>query len=209
MCEAEGMGLAPWGALGGGNFKNEEQRASNEGRKMGGMGPSEKDIKVSEVLEKVAKSKGTAITSIALAYVMHKTPNVFPIVGGRKIEHLKGNIEALKIKLSQEEMDEIDEAYPFDIGFPMGFLFMGQKYHTRLGAPDVTLTKMNGHIQVPEKQGVCTSSFFLNEELILGIGLLTFFSLFLHTLSGKKRALDLANLKSKRVCKNMSMSISS
>lgn len=30
-----------------------------------------------------------------LAYVMHKTPNVFPIVGGRRIEHLKGNIEAL------------------------------------------------------------------------------------------------------------------
>ena len=47
---------------------------------------------------------------------MHKTPNVFPIVGGRKTSHLKGNIDALKIKLSEEDIDEIDAAYPFEIG---------------------------------------------------------------------------------------------
>ena len=33
MCAAEGMGLCPWGALGGGKFKTDEQRKSQEGRK--------------------------------------------------------------------------------------------------------------------------------------------------------------------------------
>lgn len=70
MCAAEGMGIAPWNALGGGNFKTEEQRKSTEGRQLGG--PSEQDIKVSAALEKIAKKKGTVITSVALAYVMHK-----------------------------------------------------------------------------------------------------------------------------------------
>jgi aryl-alcohol dehydrogenase-like predicted oxidoreductase len=28
MCEAEGMGIVPWGALGSGNYKTEEQRQS-------------------------------------------------------------------------------------------------------------------------------------------------------------------------------------
>jgi aryl-alcohol dehydrogenase-like predicted oxidoreductase len=34
MCKMENMGLCPWGALGGGNFKTQAQRDSGEGRKM-------------------------------------------------------------------------------------------------------------------------------------------------------------------------------
>lgn len=114
------MGLAPWGALGSGAFKSEEQRKAAEGRK---AQATEEQIKVSKVLETIAKRKDTAITSIALAYVMHKTPYVFPIVGGRTIEHLRGNIEALKISLSREDMREIEAAVPFDPGFPSTLLY--------------------------------------------------------------------------------------
>lgn len=116
------MGIAPWGALGGGAFKTEEQRKLQEGRK---VQPNEGDVKISQVLEAVAKRKDSALTSIALAYVMHKTPHVFPIVGGRTKEHLKGNIDALKIHLSKEDIKEIDEAVPFDLGFPSSFLYRG------------------------------------------------------------------------------------
>lgn len=119
---------------------------------MGGMGPSEIDLKVSKVLEKIANSKGTIITSIALAYVMHKTPNVFPIVGGRKVEHLKGNIEALSIKLSKEEINEIDDASDFNPGFPHNFIFMGSRYGPDLGPSDVMLKKIASHVDVPKKQ---------------------------------------------------------
>jgi len=142
MAAAEGMGLAPWGALGGGNFKTDEQRKSQEGRKMGEV--SEAAIKISKVLEKIGKAKKAQITSVALAYVMQKTPYVFPIVGGRKIEHLKGNIEGLSLELSEEEIKEIDESTPFDIGFP----------HNFLGGPngvkdpgDIWLMTMAGHQQ--------------------------------------------------------------
>lgn len=117
------MGIAPWGALGRGMFKSAEQwnAADREGRKMGPQNP--KYAKIAGKLEEIAKKKSTEITSIALAYVMHKTPYVFPIVGGRKIEHLKGNVEALGVKLSQEEIDEIEDSDEFDVGFPLGFLF--------------------------------------------------------------------------------------
>lgn len=50
---------------------------------------------------------------------MSKTPNVFPIVGGRKVEHLKDNIQALTIKLSTEQIKKLEEASPFTPGFPM------------------------------------------------------------------------------------------
>ena len=120
MCQDEGMAL---GALGRGNFRPvaEIEKQKTEGRMMGP--PSERDRKVSAVLEKLAGEKGTLITSVALAYVMHKAPYVFPVIGGRKVEHLKGNIEALRVELTEEEIKEIEEAVPFDPGFPLGFMF--------------------------------------------------------------------------------------
>lgn len=122
MCAAEGMGIAPWGPLGSGNFKSHAQREASkgQGRQMGG--PTDTDIKVSEVLEKVAGTKDTAITSVALAYILHKAPYVFPVVGGRTIDHLKGNIEALGLELSAEDIAEIEGAADFDVGFPLNFL---------------------------------------------------------------------------------------
>jgi hypothetical protein len=86
----------------------------------------------------------------SLAYVLHKTPNVFPIIGGRKKSHLDGNIAALSLKLSSEDIEKIDDAYPFDIGFPLNFLFMGQKTPSRKGE-DVWLTSMATSIQTVEK----------------------------------------------------------
>lgn len=123
MARDEGMALAPWGSLGGGSFKTEEQRKSQEGRK---VQPSEAQIKISRVLESIADRKNTIITSVALAYVMHKAPYVFPIVGGRTVDHLKQNIEALTLQLSDEEIEEIDGAVPFDLGFPSN-MYYGEK----------------------------------------------------------------------------------
>ena len=55
---------------------------------------------------------------VAIAYVLHKTPYVFPIVGGRKVEHLKQNVQALDISLTPEQIGRIDSAKAFDVGFP-------------------------------------------------------------------------------------------
>ena len=86
---------------------------------------------------------------------MHKAPYVYPIVGGRKIEHLKGNIEALSLELSNEEIDDIESAVPFDIGFPMNMLFglhdPDFKYSSRMTSKDIQLIKAVAHLDTPEK----------------------------------------------------------
>jgi len=123
MCKAENMGIAPWGALGGGKFKTEEQQ--NEYKEKGETtrqlrpGGEEKLKKVVAALEKVAKEKGSTITGIALSYVLQKYPYVFPIVGTRKIDHLKGNITALEqVKLTDADIKELEDASPANLGFP-------------------------------------------------------------------------------------------
>ncbi|KAI1763897.1 norsolorinic acid reductase [Hypoxylon sp. FL1150] len=130
MCKAQGMGIAPWGTLSRGHLKSEEERkerdANPEGRNHSARPASETDIRVSKVMEGIAKTKKTTVQAIALAWVYHKTPYVFPIVGGRKVEHLRSNVDALTISLSEEEMNAIDDASNFDPGFPMSFLLTGR-----------------------------------------------------------------------------------
>jgi aryl-alcohol dehydrogenase-like predicted oxidoreductase len=131
MCRAEGMAVAPFGALGGGTFKTEEQWKIEDRRKF--RQPTEAQLKIGKVLEAVAKEKETVMTSVALAYVLHKAPYVFPVCGGRSIKHLQQDIEALGLELSREEVLKIEDAYPFDRGFP----------YTKL-APAVTHDEIQG-----------------------------------------------------------------
>ena len=53
-----------------------------------------------------------------IAYHLQKLPYVFPIIGGRKVEQLHENIEALDISLTPEQIKRIEDAKPFEPGFP-------------------------------------------------------------------------------------------
>ena len=58
---------------------------------------------------------------MAIAYVMQKTPYVFPIIGGRKVEHLHDNLEALEIILTPKHVTYLESILPFDPGFPFKY----------------------------------------------------------------------------------------
>ncbi|KAL2061871.1 hypothetical protein VTL71DRAFT_7249 [Oculimacula yallundae] len=163
MCESEGMGIAPWGTLGSGDFKTPEQReegkGTGEGRKMFPSTQRNRDVSVK--LDEIAKRKGTILTSVALSYILHKYPFVYPIIGGRNVSHLAGNIGALSISLSDAEISEIENVAEFDVGFPMNMLFgvgTGQddvKYSSRMTSKDVAWTGYAAKLDVPEKVRAC------------------------------------------------------
>ncbi|KAL3458195.1 putative sterigmatocystin biosynthesis dehydrogenase stcV [Aspergillus heterothallicus] len=129
MAQSEGLALAPWGALGRGQFRTPEE-FTHAGRKMGPQ--EEKNIVVARKLAEVGDRRGVAPTTIALAYLLHKAPYVFPVIGCRTVEQLEGNLESLAVELSEGEVHEIEDAVEFDVGFPMAFLFEfpGQKYRS-------------------------------------------------------------------------------
>lgn len=127
MARHFGMALAPWDVLGGGKFQTkaaiEERKKNGEGlRSMMGGEQTEEEVKMSAALEEVANEHNVSLTAVALAYVMSKTVNVFPLVGGRKVEHLKDNIKALSIKLSDEQIKKLEGVKSFDPGFPNTFI---------------------------------------------------------------------------------------
>ncbi|KZO96857.1 norsolorinic acid reductase [Calocera viscosa TUFC12733] len=122
MCKAEGMGVAPWGVMGQGRFRTAAQLEERKklGNLRGGADPTPAETKISAALEKVAKELGGGVTlsQVAIRYVMDKQAYVFPIIGGTKLRYLQDNIEALKIKLSPEQIAFLESAVPFDFGFP-------------------------------------------------------------------------------------------
>ncbi|KAH8112132.1 aryl-alcohol dehydrogenase [NADP+] [Phellopilus nigrolimitatus] len=130
MARAHGLALAPWNVLAGGRLRTDAEEAEREASGEKGrtiLQPdwkrNENEKKMSAALEKVAKEVGTKhITAVAIAYVMQKTPYVFPIIGGRKVEHLLANIEALKISLSHEQIKYLESILQFDPGFPNTFI---------------------------------------------------------------------------------------
>ncbi|PPR03573.1 hypothetical protein CVT24_007612 [Panaeolus cyanescens] len=130
MARANGMALAPFKVLAGGKIRSdaeEEHRIQSGeiGRTAygGDWRRTDQEKAVCAALEKVAAEVGAKhITSVAIAYVLHKTAYVFPIVGGRKVEHLMANLEALEITLSDEQMNYLDNVVPFDLGFPGNFI---------------------------------------------------------------------------------------
>lgn len=149
MARHFGMALAPWDVLGSGHFQTAKQlearKASGEGlRSSMGGDQSEDERRISEALATVAAEHGIeSVTAIALAYVMCKSPNVFPIVGGRKIEHLHDNIQALSIRLTEKQIQFLESATEFDVGFPTNFI--GQDPATTDGKPSF-LAQTGGYI---------------------------------------------------------------
>ncbi|KIJ38039.1 hypothetical protein M422DRAFT_259439 [Sphaerobolus stellatus SS14] len=133
MARSEGLALAPWGVIGGGKIRTdeEEQRRRETGEHgRTAMNPRweriPEEVKVSRKLEEIAKEVGAQnITAVAIAYVMHKTRYVFPIIGGRKVEQLYGNLEALDIRLTAEQIKEIESVQPFELGFPHSMIGNG------------------------------------------------------------------------------------
>lgn len=138
MARHYGMALAPWDVLGGGKFQTqkqlEERKKNKEGlRSMMGGDQTDTEAKISATLEKVAEEIGdVSITAVALAYVMQKTINVFPIVGGRKVEHLKDNIKALSIHLSDKQIEALESVIPFEPGFPHNFVRIFHSGHAEI-----------------------------------------------------------------------------
>ncbi|KAJ3560201.1 hypothetical protein NP233_g10994 [Leucocoprinus birnbaumii] len=136
MAREEGLALAPWSVIGGGKVRTDEEeerrrRTGENGRSI--FGPNwernESEKKICKALEKVAAEVGAKhITAVAIAYVMHKTTYVFPIIGGRKVEHLKANLEGLKIRLTEEQIKFLESATEFDPGFPNFMIGDGSFY---------------------------------------------------------------------------------
>lgn len=109
-----GLGITAYSPLSGGllsgKYNRENQGKDQKGRiaAMGDVNLSEKQLQILDQLKEISENHNTTIAATAIAWLISKPGISAPIIGARKLEHLKGNLEALKIKLSVDEITSLD-----------------------------------------------------------------------------------------------------
>ncbi len=71
-----------------------------------------KNLRIVEVVEKLASEKGCTPAQLALAWVLAQGENVVPIPGTKKTRYLRENVKAVDVTLTAEELRRISEAFP-------------------------------------------------------------------------------------------------
>lgn len=131
LARDDGMAVAAWGVTGSGLLKSAALKQQDAGRTP--ISSSPHAAALVDVLQAIADAHSAAhpdgpamlSTSVALAYVRQKAPYVFPVVGARKVAHVRGYVDALRVTLSDAQVAQIEAAAPFDVGFPLSMFGAG------------------------------------------------------------------------------------
>lgn len=118
FCRAEGIGILPWSPLARG-FVSGTHRPGDYGDTVRAKTDDfshklyyqDSDFEVVRQISAVAKQKGASNAQVALAWLLHQPGVTAPIVGASKMHHLNEAIEALKLKLSDEDLQALNAAY--------------------------------------------------------------------------------------------------
>ena len=110
-----GIGLVPFAPLGRGFLTGSVKRAEeypegdfrrNDPRYQGEN--FDANVKAASAVREIAKRKGAIPGQIALAWLLHKGPDVVPIPGTKRRRYLEENVGAAQVRLSAEEMKTLD-----------------------------------------------------------------------------------------------------
>lgn len=108
-----GVGSIPWSPLARGVLTRplwkETTRSSIDGWVKGYT--NEGVANIVERVEKIAKARGVTMAQVALAWVMNRDGVTAPIVGTSSLENLHDLLSAVNLKLTEEEMKELQDPY--------------------------------------------------------------------------------------------------
>jgi aryl-alcohol dehydrogenase-like predicted oxidoreductase len=90
-CEQQGIGFLPWYPMAAGKLLKPDQPSAQK-------------------LAEIAARHSATTAQLSLVWLLHRSPAMLPIPGTSQVAHLEENIAAAVLKLSPEEMAEIDAA---------------------------------------------------------------------------------------------------
>lgn len=115
MALSENMSIMPWSPLAGGflsgKFTRNNQQAGDSRRDTFDFPPvdKEKAYDIIDVMLKTGKDHGVSAAQIALAWLLTKPAVTSIIIGAKKHEQLLDNIASLKLQLTPDEIQKLDE----------------------------------------------------------------------------------------------------
>jgi aryl-alcohol dehydrogenase-like predicted oxidoreductase len=112
-CLASGVGVIPWSPLARGKLTRPWDSETNrsETDEFGKTLYSDSDADIVQSVLDVAKERGVAPASVALAWVLRNPAVTAPIIGASKPGHLEDAVAALDVDLSDDEVAKLEAAY--------------------------------------------------------------------------------------------------
>jgi len=118
-CRELGIGFVAYSPLGRGfltgQFRKFEDLPADDYRRFSPRFQGvnfQKNLDLVKRVEEIANEKGCKPSQLALAWVVAHGDDIVPIPGTKRRKYLEENVAAMQVKLSQEDLRRIDEAFP-------------------------------------------------------------------------------------------------
>jgi aryl-alcohol dehydrogenase-like predicted oxidoreductase len=123
------LAVTPWGILEAGILTGKYTDGSTgPKRESDNVNISPRVQRIIDVVLEIAREVGRSPAQVAYNWARLRTGNIMiPILGARSARQLKDDLAILEWELTPEQLQRLDEASAFDLGFPHGFL-EGNKY---------------------------------------------------------------------------------
>jgi aryl-alcohol dehydrogenase-like predicted oxidoreductase len=72
---------------------------------------NEEDLTIAQRVYDVAEARGLPMAQVAIAWMLSKPVVTAPIIGATKMNHLDDAVAAVSVKLSPEEIQQLEETY--------------------------------------------------------------------------------------------------
>jgi aryl-alcohol dehydrogenase-like predicted oxidoreductase len=134
MARAMGLGVTPYSPLGGGVLSGKYSRAdltatsadsgeSNRKSFNAGLGMvTERTLAIADAVREVAAELGRTPAQVALAWTVQKPGVTAPVIGARTPEQLVGNLGALEVDFTADQLARLDKVSAIDLGYPHDLL---------------------------------------------------------------------------------------
>ena len=135
LCLAEGIGILPWGPLGGGwltgTYSRDERPSGatrlgedpGRGQEAWDRRNTERTWAVVEAVREIADAHGASMAQVALAWVTRRPGVTSTLLGTRTVEQLDDNLGAARLELEPEQFARLDDVSdPGLPAYPYGFI---------------------------------------------------------------------------------------
>jgi aryl-alcohol dehydrogenase-like predicted oxidoreductase len=124
LLEAEKIGLLVWSPLAGGllsgKFSRNNQKAEGARRSEFDFPIVDKERawRILDVMAPIAKTHGCSPARVALAWLLTKPVITSVIIGAKRIEQLQDNLAAVELKLTDDELRQLDDVSALPPEYP-------------------------------------------------------------------------------------------
>jgi aryl-alcohol dehydrogenase-like predicted oxidoreductase len=119
-CRELGIGFVAYSPLGRGfltgRFQRFEDLPEDDYRRFSPRFQGEnfqKNLDLVERIKDIAEEKGSTPSQLALAWVLSQGDDIVPIPGTKHRKYLEENVGALKVELTSEDLQRINEVFPY------------------------------------------------------------------------------------------------